>query len=258
MRLLNYSLIDIADNTNKNGIFLEKQGSEYERTSQYGIVSTAQSGGFAKEGDKVWFFHKACDNKTDFFGKLQYAVLSDFIYAKEIDGTLLPNNRIIASKVEKQSNTSLSVNKTEIHKHLFLVESAPKGSEFKSGNYIIPRKNSAYYIDECDRFFIDETRIVCTAIPTKTEGEYVNEISVDKLFNEHHLVNYISDEEYEKIGSIYMKRKEIYQMGWANVIKSDRFEDGETVFSAKSVGGEIEINGKSVIALKSKQIFFAT
>lgn len=266
MKLINYSLVDInkEDNTTftYGGLRLHaiKEGSEYQKTTQKGIMHHPQEGIGISKGEKVWFFHKAVDNKTTYFGDLKYAITSDDILGIQRGENIEPTTRIIAKSLKRKAKTvGLIVieSKDVLVDDLFEVESAPKDSGYSKGDYIIPRKNSAYYIKECDRYFIKTDRVIATA-KVELKDELVENTEIVELKNGHHVVSKLAVEgEYEKVGSIFLQKTHLYQPEWCTVIKSDKFNVGDTVFCVKSMGGSIKINDQELIAVNNEQIFFS-
>lgn len=266
MKLLNYSLVDInkedLDTKVVGGVKLKliKEGSEYQKTTQKGTMFHPQEGIGISKGELVWFMHQAVDFKTDYFGDLKYAISKDLIIGVERDGVIAPTGRIIAKKTmrpQKKSGVILIEDKPQMLQNLFEVESAPKESEFKSGDYIIPRKNASYYIEECDRFFIQEDTVIAK-VKVELENSLVVNQEIEQLYNGHHIVKKQAVEgEYEDIRGIYLQKTHLYQPQWCFIVNSVKFNKGDRVFCVKSMGGDIEMNNEQVIAVNNEQLYFA-
>lgn len=264
MKLLNYSLVKIEDNSTKkvglSEIEILREGTEYQTTSQVGEVYKAESGAPFKDGERVWFFHKAVDNKTDYFGELMYAIPNNFILAIERGGVFVSNERIIGKPVYREGEKTGAIileDKPQVVENIVKVESVPKGCDLKKGDYILVRKNSAYYIDACDRHFIEPDRVIAT-LDVELSGEMLISAKFKELKNGHHILEQISAKGgYEKVRGIFLQRKNIYQPEWCDVVMSTKFKKGDRVFATKSTGGDIELNKSKYAAVKSEQLYFA-
>lgn len=175
-----------------SGLILEvpKEGSDYERCPQEGVLDVRCVEGQYDVGQTVIFEHQVSDRETSYFGKQHYyAKENEIIGYKEITRTfdkvgnkketteIKSFNRLVCEQIKEdkseKSDIIITLAKEESAEQLFKVTFSPfKG--YTEGDIILVRKNHDYPIERLKKVFVEPEHV----IKNITTSEVKNELTI--------------------------------------------------------------------------------
>ena len=257
MKSLNYYLVDVDENqpyTRQIGdieIFNERVGADYELKPQEGTVDILIDNPKVDKGDVIIFSHMACDNATEHFGKTQYCVKPDQLYAKRTAGTYEGIERIVAKKVTRppmktDSGIYLESSKQEIP-YLYEIESVSQDVTWvDKGDFIYITANGDYYIERLDRFFIKPENVVAIA-----DSDY----NIKKICNNFSILKPLDNSTAYKLhNNIWMSERNITINFTGKMWKSDDYKEGEVYLYKKKSSHDFKVKDELFQAVRNHQI----
>lgn len=223
----------------ESGLFILREGNEFDRISRVGIVEHAQKQSKYNVGDKVIFFHMIANNKTTQFAN-EHTNTHYLAQDKDIVGYITPKglvrskDRLVCEHIEVET-TVLAHTKKETLPQSFKVIYSPF-KDFKKGDIVTTTLNGGYAIEELKKVFIPLNRVL---------------LKNDEPLEGYNLVKESGQEDTTTQSGIIIKNKDYNKL--AGIVEKGDYK-GKKVMYIKRRGRVFELNDELVTCVENQDI----